>query len=117
MKKVLKTSFYVAASMLLTGLHTVTNAIDTGANRVDQDIVVQWTADQVIQTWLQNLLTFLYLVAVILGIWWGFNILTASWDEDKVKKGKTIILQALAWVVIIFLAWSIVEWLIKIILA
>ncbi len=115
MKSVVKNSFYTIAWLALIGLNSANAAISTG-NGVDSSLRTEWTADTVIQSWLANLLTFLYLVAVILGIWGGFNILTASGDEEKVKKGKTIILQAIGWVVVIFLAGSIIDWLLNIIL-
>jgi hypothetical protein len=93
-------------------LNSVHAAIDPGT-WVNDDLRTQWTADSVIQVWLANLLNFLYLAAVLIWIWWGFNILTASWDEEKVKKWKTIIIQALIWIVVIFLAGSIIDWLLN----
>lgn len=110
MNNVIKNSLFTTVWIALVSLNTVNAAINSG-QWVQSGLRTDWTADVVIQTWLQNLLTFLYLVAVLLGIWWGFNILTAAWDEEKVKKGKTILLQAIAWVVVIFLAWSIIDWL------
>lgn len=65
--------------------------------------------DETIQSYLEISLNFLYLVAVIYWIFGWFKILTA-WDEDeKVKSWKTIIIQSLIWILIIFLAWPIVE--------
>jgi hypothetical protein len=114
MRKLMKSSFYATIWLLLIGLNNV-SAISAWS-WVNENLRTAWTADQVIQTWLGNLLWFLYLVAVILAIWGGFNILTASGDEEKVKKGKTIILQAIGWVVVIFLAGSIIDWLLNAIL-
>jgi hypothetical protein len=45
-------------------------------------------------------------------LWGAFNILTAAWDEEKVKKGKTILMQAVAWLIVVFLANSIIMWVI-----
>lgn len=111
MKNVLKNGFYAIAWLMLIGLNTTNAAISAGSV-TNQGIVTQWSADIVIQAWLANLLGFLYLAAVLIAIWWGFNILTAAWDEDKVKKGKTILIQAGLWIVVIFLAGSIIEWII-----
>jgi hypothetical protein len=61
-----------------------------------------------IQSFISFLIGFLYLVAVVYALWGGFNILTAGGDEEKVKKGKTIIIQALIGLLVIFLASSIV---------
>ncbi len=71
-----------------------------------------WTdknVDLVIQDYTAYLLWFLYLVAVIYWLWGWFNILTAWWDDDKVKTWKKIIIQALLWIVVIFLAGPIVN--------
>jgi hypothetical protein len=57
---------------------------------------------------------FLALAAVLYGLWGGFNILTAGWDDNKVKAGKTILINAWIWLVIIFLVYSVVTWLIGI---
>ena len=114
MKNVVKNGFYAATAFALVSLNTANAAINPGTG-VDAGLRTEGTADTVIQAWLGNLLAFLYLVAVIIGIWGGFNILTAAWDEEKVKKGKTIILQAIGWVVVIFLAGSIIDWLLNLI--
>jgi len=53
---------------------------------------------------------------VVFALWGGFNILTAGGDEEKVKKGKTILIQAAIGLVVIFLASSIVQWIVSSIL-
>lgn len=65
--------------------------------------------DVVIQDYTAYLLWFLYLVAVIYWLYGWFKILTAWEDDDKVKSWKTIIIQALFWILIIFLAGPIVN--------
>lgn len=110
MKNVVKNSFYATIGLILIWFNNV-NAIAVWT--VNEDIRVSWTADTVIQNWVANLLLFLYLAAVLLAIYGGFNILTAAWDEEKVKKWKTILIQAMLWVVIIFLAGSLVQWLLE----
>ena len=111
MKSVIKSGFYLMAASILITLNSANAAIGAGSV-TNRTIVTEWSADTVIQTWLSNLLGFLYLAAVLIAIWWGFNILTAAGDEEKVKKGKTILIQAMGWIVVIFLAGSIVDWLI-----
>lgn len=115
MKNVIKNGFYTSSAFVLIALNSA-NAAITPWTVSNQGIVTQWSADIVIQAWLSNLLNFLYLAAVLIAIWGGFNILTAAWDEEKVKKGKTILIQAMAWLVVIFLAGSLVDWLLTIIL-
>ncbi|MDD2870592.1 MAG: hypothetical protein PHS49_01260 [Candidatus Gracilibacteria bacterium] len=114
MKNVIKNSFYTAAGIALLSFSTASAAINPGQG-VNDNLRTVGTADTVVQIWLGNLLTFLYLVAVLLGIWGGFNILTAAGDEEKVKKGKTILLQAIGGIVVIFLAGSIIDWLLTLI--
>ena len=80
---------------------------------------LKWTeqgADQAVQSIVTNIISFLYLVAVLYGLWGWFNILTAGWDEEKVKKWKNVLIQALIWLVVIWLASSIVSWLLTSIL-
>lgn len=58
--------------------------------------------DQVITNWINYISTFLGLIAVCIGLWWAFNILTAAGDEEKVKTGKAIIIRAVLWLVAVF---------------
>ena len=115
MKNLAKVWFYSLAWVALTGLGVANAAINPG-NVTNQNIITQGSADNVIQWYIANALNFLYLVAVVYAIWGGFNILTAGGEDDKVKKGKTVIIQALIGIVVIFLSGTIVEWLTKAIL-
>ncbi|MDD2487819.1 MAG: hypothetical protein PHS92_05645 [Candidatus Gracilibacteria bacterium] len=69
------------------------------------------TADAAIQDVVGNVMLFIGILAVMYGIYGGFLILTAGGKEDGVKKGKTIIFQSIFGIVVIFLANSIVQWL------
>lgn len=73
------------------------------------------TSGQFIET-LDNLLGYLigllYFIAIIFALYGGFQILTAGWDEEKVKKGKTTLINAVIGLVVIFLASSIINWVI-----
>lgn len=115
MNNIIKKWAYTATA-LSTALYSSTYAIESG-----QDKVIDWivwnsnSADVAVQNYIASALNFLYLAAVIYGLWWGFNILTAWGDDDKVSKGKTIIINALIGIVVIFLAGSIVKWLITIV--
>ena len=71
------------------------------------------SAENAIQTLISSFMGFLYLIAVIYAIWGGFNILTAGGDEEKVKKWKTILIQAILGLIVIFLAASIITWVIE----
>jgi type IV secretory pathway TrbL component len=114
MNNVVKNGFYAIAWLILVGLNTANAGITfDSSNTVDAGL--KWndaTADKVIEGWLSYLVWFLYLIAIIMIVYGGFNILTAGWDEEKVKKGKTILMQAVGWLVVVFIANSIISWLI-----
>ena len=111
MTKQLRNTFYSLAWVGLLWLNKVTNAVNYGLDKVRQDTWSTETADQAIQTLIARLLMFLWVIAVWFIIYAGFLILTAGWDEEKVKKGKTIMIQAVIWIIVIFLAYSIVNWI------
>lgn len=111
MKKILKNSAYAAAWTALIALNSA-NALDIGQWKVDPRLEGSWnSADIVIQNWVATITNFLYLIAVIVILWAGFQILTAAWDEEKTKKWKTIIIQAVVWLLVIFIASSIVNFI------
>lgn len=68
--------------------------------------------DVTIQNWITYLLWFLFLAATVYWIYGWFLIFTAQDDDDKVKKWRTVIIQSLIWVVLIFAAAPIVEFFI-----
>jgi hypothetical protein len=70
------------------------------------------SAENVVQTLIDRAMMFLALVAVCYGIWGGFQIVTAGGDEEKVKKGRTILIQVVIGIIVIWLAGSIVKWVI-----
>jgi hypothetical protein len=55
-----------------------------------------------------------YFIAVVFWVYWWFLILVSWWDDEKVKKWKNIVLYMIYWLVIIFLASQIVNWVIKV---
>lgn len=95
-------------------VYNVNAAMNFWTNKVSTEI--QWsteTWDVAIQKLIVNVTMFLYLVAVVFGLWGGFLILTAAWKEDQVKKWRTVIVQALIGLVVIWLASSIVGFVVK----
>ncbi len=114
MKKLIHTGI---ASLLALHASYASAAIDYGTGRVDSNLQWSWNDVSVAaQQIVNNLMGFLALIAVFYGLWGGFNILTAGGDEEKVKKGKTVLIQVSIGLVIIFLAYSIVTWVIGAIL-
>lgn len=86
-------------------------AINFGATNVQSNVSgTANTADTAIQNLIGNAMLFLGIIAVIYGLYGGFLMLTAGGEDDKVKKGKTILIQVGIGLVVIFLANSIVQW-------
>lgn len=65
-----------------------------------------------IQSMMSFLTNFLYLIAVAFVLYGGFLMLTAGGEEDKVKKGKTILMQAVMGLIVVFLASTLVTFVI-----
>lgn len=84
------------------------NIVKNNINNIEK----QRTLSEYIQDVIKYLLTFTSIVAVIYIIYAWFKVLTSAWDDDSVKKSKTTIVSVLIWIVIIWLAYSIVSWLI-----
>jgi hypothetical protein len=116
MKSVVKNSFYSVIWLSLIGLNDVALAAISLDGSAAVDEWIKWTSsslDVVLKNWLTYLVWFLYFIAIAMMIYWAFNIITAGWAEDKVKKGKTILIQAVAWLIVVFIANSIIVWLIN----
>ena len=58
-------------------------------------------------------LGFVTLIAVVYCLWAGFQILTAGGDEEKVKTGRKIIIQVIIGIVVMWLAYSVVSWVVS----
>lgn len=74
------------------------------------------TLDVTAQTIVGNIMLFLAVIAVLYGIYGGFLIMTAGGDDGKVKTGKTILIQVAIGLVVIFLANSLVKFIIEAVL-
>lgn len=59
---------------------------------------------------INNAMLFLAILAVCYGLYGGFLMMTAGGDDGKVTKGKTILIQVGLGLIVIFLAGSIVKW-------
>ena len=66
---------------------------------------------QYIQNIVVYLIWFLSIIAVIYIIYAGFNILTGTGDEEKIKKSKSTITYVIAWLIVIYLSYSIVAFI------
>jgi hypothetical protein len=59
-------------------------------------------------------MTFLYLIAVLYALWGGFQILTAGGDDDKVSKGKTILIQGATGLFVIWISGTIIKFVLSV---
>lgn len=129
MNNLVKKSIYSAVWVTLVTTNALTQVLANGssgtpdstfwvnnANTVWGKLENQSLAEA-LQTYVNYIMTFLYLIAVWFALWGWFNILTAWGDEEKVKKGKTILIQWGLWLLVIFLAWSIVKWVLSVLAA
>lgn len=65
---------------------------------------------------INRVLWILWVIALAICLRWGFQMVTASWDENKYKKWYTVLKQAWIWLAVIWLSWIIVRlvlWLIS----
>jgi type IV secretory pathway VirB2 component (pilin) len=110
MNNLVKGSFAVAVATHAQFVSAIniksTQTTTTGDNGTDGNFI------DTLDTMLGYLIGLLYFVAVVFALYGGFQILTAGGDEEKVKKGKTTLIQAVIGLVVIFLASQIVNWII-----
>lgn len=111
LKSLVRAAFYTTAGVAIGTMSSVNAAGNYGLEKGNFGTGSAETADNAIKGLITNVLTFLGLLAVVYLLWGGFNILTAAGDDEKVKKGKTVITQAAIGIVVIFLAYSIVSWI------
>ena len=76
-----------------------------------------WSASllDTIQRAINWILWMLSFVALILCLWWGFQMLTAAWDDGKVKSWTKILKNAAIWLAVIWLSWLVVSFVFRII--
>jgi len=81
-------------------------------DKIDPDLK-SWGTDIVEES--QNIVVYivglLYFIALVFGLWGWFLILTSGWDDDRVKKGKKVIIYMAVGLIVIFLASTLVRWL------
>lgn len=60
---------------------------------------------QVIRNFINWWLGLLWLLALIMLLWGGFQMITAGWADDKYKVWFKIMKQAAIWIIFIWVAW------------
>lgn len=119
MKNIIKKSLYTTAWILLSSpvvLATTTSSLKSTIKSTGSATALEnWTWDWFIET-IQNIISYaawlLYLIAVVFALYGWFQILTAWGDDGKVKKGKTTLINAALWLAAIFLASTVINWVI-----
>ena len=103
-----------------TNLYQVQNTDTIEAVGVNTLWVQQWNQNwrliDVIKNAINWILWMLSLIALVLCLWWWFQIVTAAWDEWKQKKWLSVLKHAAIWLVIIWLSWfvvTIIFWLLR----
>jgi len=92
------------------GLNEGISLVKNGIN----DIETQRTLSQYVQDIVKYLLLFISIIAVLYIIWAGFNILIGNGDEEKLKKSRTTIVYVIIGIIIIWLAWPITTFILKV---
>ena len=80
--------------------------------KAKDEVKVTSTLDQIIENWVVYLLGFIFLVSVIYWLYWATHIFWAGADEEKVQKWKKIIIRAIIWIAVTFVAYPIVRFVI-----
>lgn len=75
----------------------------------------QSTIIDTIKNAINRVLWMLSLIALVLCLWWGFQMLTAGWDDSKVKAWTKVLKNAAIWLAVIWLAWLIIAFVFRII--
>lgn len=68
---------------------------------------------QYIQDIVKYLLSFVSIIGVIYIIYAGFQLLIGAWDDEKMKKAKQIITYVVLGIILMWLAFGIVNWTIR----
>lgn len=99
------------ASIWLYKLSVAINVMSTqGSTKADN--WTDWAFITTLDTMLWYVIGLLYFITLVFALYGWFQILTAAWDEEKVKKWKTTLINAVVWLVVIFLASQIITWII-----
>ncbi len=100
---------FTAVGFLATTASTFA-AINAGESRVTTGLRGnEKPLDEAIMGYIGSAMAFLAIIGVCYGLYGWFLILTAGGDEEKVKKGRTILVQIATGLLVIALAYSLVK--------
>lgn len=112
MKNIIKTTAYSAVALSSVAFAW---AIDFGEDKAKEFAWDGGTGGMTLMQMISNILTFIlmftWIIAVVFAVYGGFKIMTAAWDEDKVKKGKTTLINSLIGIFVVLIAYTLVGWI------
>ena len=112
MKNIIKTTAYSAVALSSVAFAW---AIDFGEEEAKKFAWDDGWGGMTLMTMISNILTFIltftWIIAVVFAVYGGFKIMTAAWDEDKVKKGKTTLINSLIGIFVVLIAYTLVGWI------
>ena len=114
MEKNIKNTIYATSGLVLLGLNSVDAAFDIDWSSTRSSISNSEGGQSVFEAFFGYIIWLFYFIAVIYWVYAWFLIITAWWDEEKVKKWKTGIINVAIWLVVIFLASSIINWIVQV---
>lgn len=110
-----KTLFFILAFSVFSSTFAADPGTTFGVERITENL--QNGGDDLVLT-ADNIFGYIiglfYFIAMLFAIYGGFTILTSGGDEDKVKKGKNLIIYVVIGLALVFLASQIVTWIIGI---
>lgn len=103
----------VASSQFVRGTNSLLDPLDSGETETLELVGAgtgQWDSfANVVRGFINWTLGILALIALIILLWGGFQMVTAAGDEEKYKKWFTILKQAAMWLAMIGVAWFIIS--------
>jgi len=116
MKNIIKTTAYSAVALSSVAFTFATATSDPFGKWNAKKFTWTWddwstTLMQMLENILGFILTFTWIIAVGFAIYWGFKVMTAGWDDEKAKKGKTTLIQALIGIFVVLVASTLVGWI------
>jgi len=110
-KKLMYTWVWIGATWLMT-MKSFAASWTFGIDKASTLKIETESAEGAIQRYTNTAMWFLALLAIMYALYWGFLIMTAGGEDEKVSTGKKILIQWGIGLLVIFLAGSIVKWVI-----
>ncbi len=97
--------------------------VEVPSSRGQEDIIVTWPTQIQSDEWtlfeiIQIINTYLWfsLGAICMGvlIFWWIKLITAQWDQAKMKEANTLLMWALIWILIVIFSYAIIRVIINI---